>query len=163
MTILIILLSLIAVPAWALTDLCDILDMDTCYTVSKQSRRSSSSSLPSPASAANINPANVSFDRGFGVEFVYQPQNPASFNLATGTGKLGGALISQSLENSFFGNRVIELEDVLLKRFEDKKQYQSKKLNFALGGKLYRKKHVTLDAGFLFKRHSEIKRAQVFF
>ncbi|MBA2405697.1 MAG: hypothetical protein H0V66_13050 [Bdellovibrionales bacterium] len=158
MQIIFVLLSFLSFPLWAQSDLCDILELDSCYTVTKQLRRLSSASLPSPAASANLNPANVSFDRGLGVELIYQPNNPLSFNLASGSGKLGGALISQSLENSFFGNRVIELDQELLERSEDKKQYKSEKLNLALGGKLFRKKHFALDAGVLLKRHSEIKR-----
>jgi hypothetical protein len=153
-----LVLILFSSSSWAVSDLCDIIDLDSCTGVSKQQRRSSSSSLPSPASSANLNPANVSYDRGIGVEAVYQPHNPVSFNLASGTGKLGGALISQSLENSFFGNRVVELKEVNLERFKERKQYESKKLSLALGGKLLRKKHLTLDVGVLLKRHSEIKR-----
>lgn len=156
--ILFVVFILFSTSSWAETGLCDIIDLDSCTGVSKQQRRSSSSSLPSPASSANLNPANVSYDRGLGLEAVYQPRNPVSFNIASGTGKLGGALISQSLENSFFGNRVVELKEVNLERYKERKQYDSKKLSLALGGKLFRKKHVTLDAGVLLKRHSEIKR-----
>lgn len=158
MIILFLVLSFISFPVLAQTELCDIIDLDTCHTVTKQFRRSSTASYPSPASSANLNPANVSFDRGLGIEMIYQPNNAVNVNFASGTGKLGGALISQSIENGFFGNRVIELNDDLLERTEDKKQYKSEKLNIALGGKLFRKKHATLDAGILLKRHSEIKR-----
>lgn len=151
------LICLIPLTAWSESTVCDILDLDDCSGVTKQIRRSSSASLPSSASAANLNPANVSFDRGFGIEAIYQPGNPVNFNLATGSGKLGGALISQSLENSFFGNRVLELNDVILERYEDDKQYKSDKLNLALGGKLLRRKYVTLDLGILLKRHNQVK------
>lgn len=157
MVLVLFILGLIPLTARSDTTLCDLLDLDSCSGVTKQMRRSSSGSLPSSASAANLNPANVSFDRGFGIEAIYQPGNQVNFNVATGSGKLGGALISQSLENSFFGNRVVELNDVILERHEDKKQFKSKKLSLALGGKLIRKKNVTLDAGLMFKRHSEIK------
>jgi hypothetical protein len=155
--IILFILSLIPVTTWAETTLCDILELSSCSGVTKQIRRSSSASLPSAASASNLNPANVSFDRGFGIEASHQSHNSVNFNVATGTGKLGGALISQSLENGFFGNRVIELDPVLLERYQERKQYKSKKLNLALGGKLFRKKHVTLDAGILLKRHSVLK------
>jgi hypothetical protein len=153
-----LILGFLTQAIWADTDLCDIIDLDACGSLSRQFRRSSSASLPSPASAANLNPANVSFDRGFGVEAVYQANNPVRLNLASGNGKLGGALISQSLENSFFGNRVIELDDVILERVQDKQQYETQKLNLALGGKLIRKKHFSLDMGLLLKRHSELKK-----
>lgn len=158
MIYLLFLLGFISQAVWADTDLCDIIDLDTCGKVMRQLRRSSSASLPSPATSANLNPANVSFDRGFGIEAIYQPNNPVSFNLASGNGRLGGALISQSLENSFFGNRVIERDDVLLDRVKNKQQYKSQKLSLALGGKLFRKKHFALDAGLLLKRHSELKK-----
>lgn len=152
------LLGFFPILAWGQTTLCDIIDLNTCSGVTKQIRRSSSASLPSPASAANLNPANVSYDKGFGIEAIYQDHNSLNLNLATGTGRLGGALISQSLENSFFGNRVLELDDVILKRYKERKQYQSQKLSLALGGKLFRKKHAALDVGFLFKRHNSVKR-----
>jgi len=138
--------------------LCDIIALDSCSGVTKQIRRSSSGSLPSPSTAANLNPANVSYDRGFGIEFIYQPNNPVNLNISTGTGKLGGALISQSFENSFFGNRVLELDDELLQRTQEKEQYKSQKLGIAIGGKLFRKKHAALDAGILLKRHNIIKK-----
>ena len=156
--IILFLTSFIPRESLADTTLCDILDTLNCSGVSKQSRRSSAASLPSPATAANMNPANVSFDRGFGVEAIYQANNPVNFNVASGTGKLGGALINQSLENSFFGNRVIELDNVVLERNQDKHQYKSKKLNLALGGKLFSRKNFSLDIGLLLKRHSELKK-----
>jgi hypothetical protein len=158
MIIIFLVLGFLSPAVWAETDLCDIIDLDTCGKVMRQLRRSSSASLPSPATSANLNPANVSFDRGFGVEAVYQPNNPLSINLASGTGRMGGALISQSLENSFFGNRVPEIDSELLDRTQDKKQYKSKKFSLALGGKLFRRKHFALDVGILLKRHSEIKK-----
>lgn len=131
--------------------------MNSCSGVSRQFRRASSASLPSPATSANLNPANVSYDRGFGIEFIHQSHNATNFNIASGTGKLGGALISQSLENSFFGNRAIEIDQVLYERYQAREQYRADKLNLALGGKLFRRKHFSLDAGILLKRHAEIK------
>lgn len=115
-------------------------------------------SLPSPTTAAILNPSTVSFDRGLGLETIYQSGNPVVFNLASGTGRLGGALISTSLENSFFGNRVYETLEDFFERSQEKKQYKTKKLNLALGAKLYRKKYFSLDAGVILKRHHEIKR-----
>ena len=156
--IILFLLSLIPVAAWSDTTLCDLLELSSCSGVTKQIRRSSSASLPSAASASNLNPANVSFDRGFGIEASYQSHNAVNFNVATGTGKLGGALISQSLENGFFGNRVIELDDALLDRYQERKQYKSQKLSLALGGKLFRQKYASLDVGLLLKRHSILKK-----
>jgi hypothetical protein len=138
-------------------DLCDLMDLPNCSGVSKQGRRASSLSLPSPATSSLLNPANVSFDRGLGVEFIYQAGNPLVWNLATGAGKIGGALISSKIENAFFGNRVVEADEDYLERFEDNKQYKSKKLNLALGLKLFRSKNFALDAGVIGKRHDEIK------
>jgi hypothetical protein len=158
MMLYVFILGFISQSLWAQSDLCDIIELDTCYEVTRQLRRSSAASLPSPASSANLNPANVSFDRGVGIEAVIQSGNPVSYNLASGNGKLGGALISQSLENSFFGNRVIELDDELLDRHLDRRQYKSNKFSLALAGKLFRRRDFALDAGILLKRHSEIKR-----
>lgn len=139
-------------------DLCDILDLQNCSGVSKQGRRASALSLPSTSTASLLNPANVSFDRGLGLEAIHQSGNPVVFNLATGTGKVGAALISTSMENTFFGNRVYELDEDYLQRRKKKKQYRTKKISLSLGAKLLRKKHFSLDAGFILKRHSEIKR-----
>lgn len=152
------LLILLPLHSQAQTDLCDIIEMDSCSQVSRQFRRSSSGSLPSPSTSANLNPANVSFDRGLGLEMIIQSHNPVNFNFVTGSGKLGGALISQSLENSFFGNRTIEIADVYLDRFKERRQYRPEKLTAALGGKLFRRKHFTLDAGILLKKHDEINK-----
>lgn len=139
-------------------DICDILDLQNCSGVSKQGRRSSALSLPSPSTSVLLNPANTSFDRGFGVEAIHQTGNPVIFNAATGTGKVGAALISTSMENTFFGNRVPESDEDYFRRKKDKKQYRTKKITLALGGKLLRKKNFALDAGVILKRHSEIKR-----
>lgn len=138
--------------------LCDIIESASCHRVMKQVRRSSAVSLPSPAAAASTNPAAVSFDRGFGIEAIHQSGNPVNFNFASGTGKMGGALISHSMENSFFGNRTPETDDVYISRLENKKQYRPQKLNLALGRQITRSRSLTLDAGLMFKRHSEIKR-----
>lgn len=139
-------------------DVCDLIDLPNCSGVSKQARRTSNFSLPSPATAANLNPANISTDRGFGGEFLLQANNPVSFNLVGGSGKFGGALISPTLENSFFGVRVPELPENFLDRSQDKKRFDNKKLSLALGGKLLREKNYGLDFGLLFKRHSEVKK-----
>ncbi len=139
-------------------DICDLIDLPNCSGTSSQSRRTSNYSLPSPATAANLNPANVSVDRGIGGEVLLQANNPVSFNLVGGSGKFGGALISPTLENSFFGVRVPELEENFLERNQDKKRFDNKKLNFALAGKIARQKNYGLDFGLLFKRHSEVKK-----
>lgn len=139
-------------------DLCDILDLQNCSGVSKQGRRSSALSLPSTTTASLLNPANVSFDRGLGLEAIHQSGNPVVFNIASGTGKVGAALISTSMENTFFGNRVYELAEDYFQRKKRKKQYRTKKISLAVGAKLLRKKHFSLDAGIILKRHSKIKR-----
>ncbi|MFL5785105.1 MAG: hypothetical protein ACJ76H_10870 [Bacteriovoracaceae bacterium] len=144
-------------------DVCDIIDLPSCSGVSKQNRRTSNYSLPSPATAANLNPANVSVDRGFGGEVLLQANNPVAFNLVGGSGKFGGALISPTLENSFFGVRVPELNENFLERNQDQKRFDTKKLNFALAGRIIRQKNYGLDFGLLFKRHSEVKKIRTGF
>ncbi len=144
-------------------DICDILDLPNCSGVSARNRRTSNFSLPSPATAANLNPANISLDRGIGLETLFQANNPVAFNLVGGSGGFGGALISPTLENSFFGVRVPELDENFLKRNQDQKRFDSKKLNFALAGKITRQKNYGLDFGLLFKRHSEVKKIRTGF
>lgn len=139
-------------------DVCDLIDLPNCNGTSGQNRRTSNYSLPSPATAANLNPANTTTDRGFGVESLFQANNPVSFNLVAGSGKFGGALISPTLENSFFGVRVPETAEDFLDRNQEKKRFDTKKYSFALGGKIIRQKNYGLDFGLLFKRHSEVKK-----
>lgn len=164
MWILLFTLFFVSVSQAAKTpDVCDLIDLPNCSGVSKQGRRTSNFSLPSPATAANLNPANLSTDRGFGGEFLLQANNPVSFNLVGGSGKFGGALISPTLENSFFGVRVPELNERFLERNQDKKRFDNKKLSLALGGKIIREKNYGLDFGLLFKRHSEVKKIRTGF
>lgn len=144
-------------------ELCDILDLPSCSGTSKQNRRTSNLSLPSPATAANLNPANTSVDRGFGGEALLQANNPVAFNLVGGSGKFGGAMISPTLENSFFGVRVPELAENFLKRNKEQKRYDPKKINLALAGTITRQKNYGLDFGLLFKRHSEVKKIRTGF
>ena len=155
--LIMIAISSISSSCYAI-DICDLLNLENCSGVTKQGRRTSLQSLPSPATSAMLNPATTSFDRGVGVELIHQNGNNLVWNLASGTGKLGGALISSSLENSFFGNRVKELDNDYLERNLKKKQYETKKHSLALGGKLFRKKHVSLDVGLMLKRHTKIGR-----
>jgi hypothetical protein len=159
-TILIFILMAFFSPltSWAQNkDLCDILKLQNCPSVMKQSRRSSLQTLPSPSTAATLNPANVSFDRGLGLEFIFQPGNNVNFSLASGTGKVGGAFISSAVENGFFGNRTVETSDAYVDRNASQKQYKSKKINLALGGRLLGTRDFTLDLGVLLKRHNELK------
>jgi hypothetical protein len=144
-------------------EVCDFIDLPSCSGVSKQGRRTSNFSLPSPATAANLNPANTSVDRGFGGEVLLQANNPVSFNLVGGSGRFGGALISPTLENSFFGVRVPELSEEFLDRNKEKHRFDTKKINLAFGGKIIRQKNYGLDFGLLLKRHSEIKKIRTGF
>lgn len=121
------------------------------------SSRTSSQSLPSSSSAANLNPGNISGVRGFGIESIYQPRNPLNINLVTGNGKIG-ALISPTLENSFFGNRSIEIDDLLFIRKVNKTQYKNKKLSLSVGAKLLDKARIGLDIGISVKRNPDIKK-----
>lgn len=140
------------------TELCQNLNLVNCEGVSKQSRRSSAQSLPSVATAAQFNPANVSHDRGFGLETIYQSGNPLSFSFVSGTGKTGVALVSSKLENAFFGNSGIELDDKYDDRQKRQKQYKSDKYSLALGAGLLKSRNMSLDLGLLFKYNQDLKR-----
>jgi hypothetical protein len=145
------------------TDVCELIDLPGCSGTTKQSRRTSNFSLPSPATAANLNPANTSIDRGLGGEVLLQANNPLAFNLIGGSGSFGGALISPTLENSFFGVRVPELDENFLDRNKEQKRFDNKKINLALAGKIARQKNYGLDFGLLFKRHSQVKKIRTGF
>ena len=152
------LLFFVSFSSYGAADLCEILNIKNCPGVSKQSRRSSAQSLPTIGTAVQFNPANVSHDRGLGVETIYQPSQSPSFSFVTGTGKTGAALVSSKLENGFFGNRVIELEQDYLVRRSEKEQYKSDKYSLALGAGLFKNKDFSLDAGLMFKYNNDIKR-----
>lgn len=122
------------------------------------SSRSSTKSHPSSSSSANFNPSTISSIKGVGVETLFQPNNPLGFNLVTGNGKVGGAVISPTMENSFFGNRSIEIDEVYLKRREEKKRYKNKKINLAIGANVTDKKNYSLDLGISFKRNPDVKK-----
>lgn len=141
------------VASSATNDLCDILKIKNCKGVTKQLRRSSSSTIPSTTTAVSFNPANVSFDKGLGLDTVYQSGNPLLFGLTTGTGKMGGALINGSIENSFFGNRVPELDRERFDREEEEKQYRNNKISIGIGGRLFSNRNFGLDAGVILKKH----------
>ena len=149
-----LMLSVTGVQA---ADICDLINIPNCPGVTKQLRRTTFPTAPSNTTAVNLNPANVSFDRGMGLDLMYQSSNPLLFSIASGTGKMGGALISGSMDNSFFGNRLPELNESLLERQENNKQFRNKKIGFALGGRLFSRKNATLDLGIIFKRHPEVK------
>lgn len=121
------------------------------------SGRTSSTSHPSSATSANFNPSSISSVKGVGLETLYQPNNPLGFNLVTGNGKIGGAVISTNMENSFFGNRSIEIDEVYLQRRIDKKRYKNKKFNLAVGANLTSRKNYSFDLGLSLKRNPDIK------
>lgn len=119
-------------------------------------KRSYQSSSPSPVSSASFNPSNLSSLRGVGVEAIYQPGNSVLFDLASGNGKIG-ALISPNLENSFFGNRGIELDQDYFKRRETREQYKNKKISFASGLKFIDKKIFSVDLGISAKYNEDLR------
>ncbi len=152
------LLSLLTMAVHAKSNLCDVLQLPNCHGVTKQLRRNAFQSAPTSSTASNLNPANTSFDKGLGVEALGQANNPILYGLISGTGKMGGALISGSPDNGFFGNRVPELPEEITKRTEEKHQFKNQKLTLALAGKLVSQKNLGLDAGLILKRHSELKK-----
>jgi hypothetical protein len=157
-TFLFLILTLLVAPGiFAATDICDVIKIPNCPGVTKQLRRTTFPTAPSNASALNLNPSNVSFDRGVGLDLIYQSSNPLLYTLASGTGKMGGALISGSMDNSFFGNRAPELAEDLLNRQDHNQQFRNKKLTAAIGAKLYSRPNVGFDIGLIFKRHPEIR------
>ncbi|MDH4469072.1 MAG: hypothetical protein QE271_13520 [Bacteriovoracaceae bacterium] len=133
------------------TDLCVILKLENCHNVGKYSHRSSSQSIPSIGAAAQFNPANVTHDRGFGVELVYQPSQQLVYNFVAGTGKSGAALVSAKLENSFFSNRVPELDSEYLARRKLDDQYKSSKQALGFSIALHKSANLGLDLGVMAK------------
>ena len=143
--------------SWAQTDgLCEILQIKDCKSVTRQSRRASAQSLPSPIVAGSINPANISQDKGLGLETIYHPKNPLALSFVTGTGKIGGAIISSSMENSFFGNRVPEMKE--LDRRENDEHFRSDKINAGTSFALYKNRKFGADLGLIGKYNSDAKR-----
>jgi hypothetical protein len=148
----------IPIQGEAAENFCEALNLVNCEPIHKMTRRSSSKTLPSSASAAQFNPANVSHDRGGGLETFYWPGNSPTFNFVTGTGNAGAALVSSKLENAFFGNRVMELDGNYLERREEKEQYKSEKYTLALGAALFKRRNFGLDIGLLGKYNQNVKR-----
>ncbi len=138
--------------------LCDVLNLPSCSNISRISRRSSQQSLPSTASSASLNPANVSYDKGLGVEAIHQSFNSSLFNLSTGNERIGGVLINSNLENSFFANRTPEVESERIEREINYKQFTTDKYSFALGSKIIKRKNFNLDLGILLKYNTDIHR-----
>lgn len=151
-------LSLVLLPCgYAAESLCDALNMKDCRSVDKLTRRSSAKSLPSAGSATQFNPANVSHDRGLGIEAIHQAGNSLALNLVTGTGRTGAAVVSGKLENSFFGNRQIEASDDYLERRLTREQYRSKTYSGAAGVALIKNKNVSWDLGLSGRYHEDVK------
>lgn len=151
-------LVLSSTTSWSADNLCEALNLVNCEPIHKMTRRSSSKSAPSSGTASQFNPANVSHDRGVGLETFWNPKNNPTFNFVTGTGKAGAALVSSKIENGFFGNRVIEAENEYLERREAVKEYSSDKYTLALGGALFKRRNFGLDLGVLLKYNPDIKR-----
>lgn len=152
-----LLLTPLALAAPA-TDLCEVLKLKNCSGVSRQNRRGSAQSLPSSTSAAQFNPANVSHDRGFGVEAVYMPGRTPTVGFVAGTGKAGAALVSTNQEGGFFSNRAIELDPDYLLRRKEKEPYESDKQTLALGFGLFKNRVMSLDVGGIGKYNTVTKR-----
>lgn len=123
------------------------------YCGNASSAKSSSSST-SPL----LNPSNIARVKGLGIETLFQANNDLDFSIVTGTGKIGGALVSSSGENSFFGNRALEIDEDYLTRYREKKRYDNNKISLALGAKVYDKSNLNIDVGLSLKRNKDIKK-----
>lgn len=134
-------------------DLCEFF----MYCPGSRSSRSSSQSLPNSGSAAGLNPSNIAKVKGFGLETIYQPGNSPVFDIVSGNGKVG-ALISPTQENTFFGNRAVEIDEVYAQRREDKKQFKNKKLSLSVAANLIDKKWMSFDVGVSAKRNPDVKK-----
>ena len=75
-----LMLSVTGVQA---ADICDLINIPNCPGVTKQLRRTTFPTAPSNTTAVNLNPANVSFDRGMGLDLMYQSSNPLLFSIAS--------------------------------------------------------------------------------
>lgn len=123
----------------------------------KYCQTSSSYKSINTSTQAIINPSSLAKVKGFGIETLYQNHNPLAFSFVTGNGKFGAALVSSSLENSFFGNRTPELDDAYIERVAEEKRFKSKKLHLGLGVNLLEKKNFSVNLGLSARRNSEIK------
>ncbi len=146
--------------SWAQSglDACEVVDLVICRPGSSKSSRSSLKSIPSLSASSMMNPAAVSFNKGLGIELIYQPSNPLAIGLSSGTGRMGGALVSNSHENTFFGNHTYESESDLIDRINEKKQFKAKKIAGAVGVSLLDSRFLEVDIGLMLKRHKEIKK-----
>lgn len=121
------------------------------------SQRNGGKSLPSAIVSGSLNPATLSKIKGLGLEAVFQPRNGPAYGIVTGTGKVG-ALVSSSQENTFFGNRSIELDFDTFRRYEDQKRYKNDKYSFAGGVGITNKKDFALDLGLSGKYNKDTGR-----
>ncbi len=121
------------------------------------SQRNGGKSLPSAIISGSLNPSTLSKIKGLGVEGVFQANNPVGIGLVTGTGKIG-ALLTTSQENTFFGNRSIELNEDTLLRYAGGKRYKNNKFSFAAGTGLFNNKKIALDGGLTFKYNPDTKK-----
>jgi hypothetical protein len=145
-----ILLILSTTSAFA-DDLCEYFKY--CGGASSSSHKSVNTST-----STLLNPSNIARIKGLGVETLLQPNNPLGFSLVTGTGRVGGAIISPTLENSFFGIRSLELDDAFLDRYIKSQRYKNKKLNLAVGINIFDKGPYSFDLGFSAKRNPEVRK-----
>jgi len=121
-----------------------------------------SSSSPSRSSvntstSSILNPSNLAKIKGLGLETLYQQNNPFAFSIVTGNGRVGAALISPTLENSFFGIRSLELDYDYYLRYIERKRYMNKKINFATGIGLINSKNFTMELGISVRRNPDVK------
>jgi hypothetical protein len=149
MSLIFIILYLLSFPLFA-DDECKF------FKFCGSSSGRSSNSSPSQAASGNLNPSNISEVKGLGLETIYQLSNPISYGFVTGTGKVG-ALVSTTLENSFFGNRSIEIDDVNYSRNVNKKQYKNTKFSLGIGAKLFERKIFSLSVGLSAKRNPDVR------
>jgi hypothetical protein len=138
-----LVLTFYSAASFAEEDLCEFF----MYCPGASSKSSGGKSLPSVIISGSLNPSTLSKIKGFGVEAVLQPNNSPGYGIVTGTGKVG-ALVSSSQENTFFGNRSIELDFDTYNRYEDDKRYKNNKYSFAAGFGVINGKNFALDLGF---------------
>jgi hypothetical protein len=144
-----------------LTQLSFALDEDDCsyfkYCGSSSGSSGAKRSSPSVSSSSRSNPGIVAKIKGFGLESLYQKNNPIEFSIVTGNGRIGSMVSSSSGENSFFGNRTPELEDDFLNRTLAGKRYKNNKLQLGTGISLIDKKYFELILGVSAIKNSDTK------
>lgn len=128
------------------------------YKYCSGAAQSSSKSLPSSATSTSFNPSNIARYKGLGLEALFQANNSVNGSIVSGNGKVGGALISPTVENSFFGNRSLELDQDFFERAEKNKRYRNKKISLALGFKVIDLRNFSLDLGASAKHNPDIKK-----